>query len=377
MSSSQFSHSDSTIDAAVLDRVLAGDASPDEQASVARWALEHPEREALRSVLGTLAVGGSETDGVLDTDAAWRQWREAMVEPLPAASQPRKTVSRQTVGPTHPWRRRMVSLAAVGGGVALAVVLMNESSINDMRGVRAASANDGVAITYTTTIGQQATINLTDGSRVTLAPDSRLEVARDFGAHRAISLRGEAYFHVVPNRVPFVVRTGAVTTRVLGTTFDVRAYKDDRTVQVTVVDGRVVTVLRNDARILTARMVAHVSDSAVTVARVDDTTPFTAWLDGRLTFQGAPAGEVLAAVTRWYGVTFRDVAPGIARARLTTTLDTRRSRSEVIAVLESILDVRVTAVGDTLTLTPRTGTGEPRRVRQDTEGFTLTKEMGR
>jgi ferric-dicitrate binding protein FerR (iron transport regulator) len=82
-------------------------------------------------------------------------------------------------------------------------------------------------------------IHLPDGSTVLLNAGSELSYA--FGIHgREVMLRGEAFFDVVHNpRVPFIVHSGKVNTRVLGTSFNVRAYPGHRNIKVTVSRGEV------------------------------------------------------------------------------------------------------------------------------------------
>lgn len=82
-------------------------------------------------------------------------------------------------------------------------------------------------------------IHLPDGSTVLLNEGSELSYA--FGRHgREVTLRGEAFFEVVHNpRSPFIVHSGKVNTRVLGTSFNVRAYPGQRNVKVTVARGEV------------------------------------------------------------------------------------------------------------------------------------------
>lgn len=84
-------------------------------------------------------------------------------------------------------------------------------------------------------------LTLKDGSVVTLQPGSEITMREGFGRKvRRVHLRGEAFFDVVrdPAR-PFIVNSGEVTTHVLGTSFNVRAYDSDPEITVSVKRGRV------------------------------------------------------------------------------------------------------------------------------------------
>jgi ferric-dicitrate binding protein FerR (iron transport regulator) len=90
----------------------------------------------------------------------------------------------------------------------------------------------------------------------------------------------------------------------------------------------------------------------VTTAQVSDLTELRDWTHGALVFHSASAQDVLTAVSRWYGVQFRVTDTAITHHRLTATFDTNGDRSDVLGALANVLGVRMTAVGDTITLTP-------------------------
>lgn len=85
-------------------------------------------------------------------------------------------------------------------------------------------------------------ISLQDGSSVELAPNSRISYGRNFDSagSRDIYLSGAAFFNVarMPNR-PFRVYANDIVTKVLGTSFCIRSFENDTTIQVTVRTGKV------------------------------------------------------------------------------------------------------------------------------------------
>ena len=89
--------------------------------------------------------------------------------------------------------------------------------------------------------GTTLMVALDDGSHVLLQPFSELTVSRDFGAKtREVALKGEGFFEVSRDVArPFLVYTNEVVTRVLGTSFSVRAYDDDKEIVVAVKSGKV------------------------------------------------------------------------------------------------------------------------------------------
>ena len=92
---------------------------------------------------------------------------------------------------------------------------------------------------------------LEDGTQVTLQPQSSLSHPEHFDEKsRVVHLSGEAFFDVTKNPArPFFVYTGELVTRVLGTSFNIKSYNADKSVEVSVVTGRVSVyenVKRND-----------------------------------------------------------------------------------------------------------------------------------
>jgi transmembrane sensor len=91
-------------------------------------------------------------------------------------------------------------------------------------------------------------VTLPDGSTVRLQPNSRIQHVAGFGQKvRAVVLTGEAFFDVVPNpKVPFLVYARDVVTRVVGTSFTVKAYDELPQVTVAVRTGRVTVYSRKE-----------------------------------------------------------------------------------------------------------------------------------
>jgi transmembrane sensor len=93
-------------------------------------------------------------------------------------------------------------------------------------------------------------VNLSDGSSIILQPNSRISFPKIFSHNkREVYLSGEAFFEVAKNpSQPFFVYANELITKVLGTSFNVRAYETDAEVKVVVKTGRVSVFSQNDGR---------------------------------------------------------------------------------------------------------------------------------
>jgi len=90
-------------------------------------------------------------------------------------------------------------------------------------------------------MGSRAQFSLSDGTSVTLNAGSRLKYDNRFGIDdRVVQLEGEGYFKVAKDKErPFTVKTSQLNIMALGTTFNVKAYSDDKTIETTLVEGSI------------------------------------------------------------------------------------------------------------------------------------------
>ena len=153
-------------------------------------------------------------------------------------------------------------------------------------------------------------LTLPDGTHVWLNSGSKLSYPRMFeGEIREVILDGEGYFDVVHNSdYPFVIQTPHnVEIRVKGTSFNLSAYADDDAAEIALVEG-VVDILRKDTRekvTVKPRESVRAGKGEVSfeVKKGINTSMYTAWLLGTLTFDDTPMCEMTRRLERWYGVT--------------------------------------------------------------------------
>jgi transmembrane sensor len=191
--------------------------------------------------------------------------------------------------------------------------------------------------------GSKTTITLPDGSKVWLNAGSSLTYNKDFGGEmREVDLSGEAFFEVVSlplpgggetDKVPFIIHTRHIDVRVLGTSFNVKSYPNDKQTETTLVHGKVEVlilnnpekkiVLRPNEKLivsnndttapLTGKPVAAGSASFFSVGKVnfiraDSILVETAWVQNKLVFDNESLPEIAQKLERWYNVEikFRD-----------------------------------------------------------------------
>lgn len=340
-------------DPELLGRYLANECSEAETAAVRRYLMAHPDAAlSLERYLERLD-GIPRLERAPDSAASWGAVRGRIRatdvaegsdapsslpggEPTrPAAAEGRSAKSSRPLAVLHftprvAWWRRRATAAGLCAGSAVAALAIYQTER------RTTSAPTPPPRIYATAAGQRADLELGDGTRVRIAPASRLRVAADFGSERRdVYLEGEAYFDVAHDSLrPFTVYVGNASARDLGTGFSVRSYAEERAVQVIVREGTV--ALSGVGRLAAGDLGRLTAEGRASVRRKVDVDALLGWLDGRLAYQDAPLGHVLQDLRRWYGVDAQLSDSTLATLPFTGTLAGLRSAAAIDLVAATL-----------------------------------------
>lgn len=154
--------------------------------------------------------------------------------------------------------------------------------------------------------GQKSKIYLADGSVVYLNANSKISYFENFEANRRlIYLEGEAFFEVAKDSLkPFIVASGSLQTKALGTKFNVAAFSDDKNITVSLLEGKVeVKDEKSDQSIILKDRQAASFNRSINKLNKASFSYFESvlWKDGILYFHRTPLEEVIAELERWYG----------------------------------------------------------------------------
>ncbi len=179
---------------------------------------------------------------------------------------------------------------------------------------------------------KQLIINLPDGSKATLKDSSRIWYAPDFGiAHREIYVTGEVFFEVIHDQHhPFLVYTGEAVTKVLGTSFTVKALPLEHTITVSVRTGKVAVTVSGgnhssgvlSETVLTSNQQVVYDRQGQTASRMlvkDPQVILPPEEVKKLRFTEAPVGDIFKAFSNMYGVNIIFDAKTVNNCVLTTS----------------------------------------------------------
>lgn len=154
---------------------------------------------------------------------------------------------------------------------------------------------------------------LADGSLVWLNAASSVTYPTAFiGNERRVSITGEAYFEVSPNKsMPFFVEHNQMLVKVLGTHFNVNAYDNEANIKVTLLEGMVDVGDGSMTRSLVPGQQASISKLKIFIEKDVDTEEVMAWKNGQFYFGGDDVRSIMKQIERHYDVEveFRDEVP--------------------------------------------------------------------
>lgn len=209
---------------------------------------------------------------------------------------------------------------------------MKENGLKQL-GQKQAMVSGKKELTYSEVIvprGAEYQLTLADGTRVILNSESRIRFPDEFQTNeRRVYLHGEAYFQVARDEsCPFLVEAEAVTVKVLGTEFNVKAYRGND-VSTTLVTGRVSVAVGADSLVLNPGQLCEMKDHTLTV-READLVSVLAWKNGEFVFKDVTLEEMMNEFSRWYDMEIEYEAENLKTDRYYIYVERSKTLEEVL-----------------------------------------------
>ena len=191
--------------------------------------------------------------------------------------------------------------------------------------------------------GGQFHIILSDGTKVWLNSESQLKYPVNFidGETRQVELvYGEAYFDVSPSSenkgAKFKVKNALQEVEVLGTEFNIKAYKDETNIYTTLVEGKVTIDYKGEKRYLksTEQSNLDIVKKSVTIRKVDVKSEIS-WKDGIFSFRDRQLKDIMKVISRWYDVDVAFENKELESVEFIGILDKRQSIEEILSIMKS------------------------------------------
>lgn len=199
-----------------------------------------------------------------------------------------------------------------------------------------------------TSRGGEYKLMLSDGTQVWVNADSRLEFPAVFtGERREVYVQGEVYFEVAKDSLhPFIVTTDKARLRVLGTSFNVRAYPRE-TYRTTLIEG-CVEILHQQERVrLQPRQQWLLDDAGAQVISVNPRVA-AGWRNGCFAFDDEPLANVFQELERWYDVQVFVSGEGAKAMKFTGIFPRYGNMDKVLEIIKLATGLRYAVNGRTV-----------------------------
>lgn len=197
-----------------------------------------------------------------------------------------------------------------------------------------------VAMQTVSTLAETRTVNLPDGTSVTLNHYSTLTYPERFKTdNREVELNGEAYFEVSKDKKhPFIVQTEAVDVRVLGTQFNVDAYRDSPDVRTTLLTGSVAVSNKSNSEhmILKPNEIAIYNkvEKKLTRKLLEDATDEISWRHGEFIFDDVPLRDIARELSNSFGTTIQITDSTLQNYRISARFRNGEDLETILSVLQ-------------------------------------------
>lgn len=328
----------------IIAKHLAHECSDDEKSALAEWVksdeLNAKYLKKMKEIWESSEVDTEQFNP--DVNAAWNKLNTE-------TTKGDKTFSLPSRGDRKIWHliSRVAAVLVIGLGIVFFIYKLN---------VDTAPAGQMVVETHQNHTEKQ--IALPDGSKVWLGRNSKIRYPESFdGPSREVSLDGMAFFEVSHNPdKPFLIQAGETVTKVLGTSFNLRAYESDDLITVTVITGKVSLSNRKDegsAVILAKEEKGVFSKKTNGLSKgPNDDLNFMAWRTGKIQFKDAILEDAILQLNQHYGMNIALNTPTPQKCLLTATFD-NQSLEEVLVVIETIFEATRENKDGTIVLTAK------------------------
>ena len=197
--------------------------------------------------------------------------------------------------------------------------------------------------------GKRTNVVFADGTKIYVNAGTRVVYPEVFSDDsREIYVEGEIYLEVFRDESrPFIVRTEKMNVRVLGTTFNISAYKNQTESSVVLVEGKVEVELINKQKIKVSPNEMVLLSGGEMNKKIVDVYDYISWKDNLLKLNAEPLHKVLYKLSNYYGrkILFDNT---LASIPISGKLDLRDNLEDVINILAETAPIIITNTDDTI-----------------------------
>jgi ferric-dicitrate binding protein FerR (iron transport regulator) len=312
----------------LLSLKLSGDASESQLAEISTILKANPSLQFLYDQMIEPVYCEKEAESIADQSYASHYVKMQLAGKFESIND---NIFEPEVEKSPSFSKRKFALIGIAA-VVFTVFFINYSLLLDKSVIK--QNNNAFLNEIVTKRGSKSSIKLPDGTIVRLNTDSRLTYLNfAAGKTREVTLVGEAYFDVAHDSSrPFIIHTGKINIKVLGTSFNVRNYPQDKESETSLIKGKIevslksrpedIIILKPTEKLIIAKEQDELSAAtkvkssndnkvvltSITYLRHDSLVAETSWLNDKLVFVNQPLEKIAIELERKYAIsiTFKE-----------------------------------------------------------------------
>lgn len=325
----------------LLDRFMRGETSPEEEQQLLVWFRESDAQEDILTLYRQRWLDSSEAE--LSDEV-----QERMLRKIKATMKADRLRVDPAVKPRHILLSRWFQYAAavllfIGIGIASHVYTHESMAIENEYLVEADK-------------GQRASVTLPDGTKVWLNSHTQISYGSNYGQKdRIVKLEGEAFFEVAKDKEHcFIVKAGNLDVEALGTSFNVKAYKEDQYIVATLFTGSIRATAGKNSVILAPdqQVLFDTESSRLKVDKPENVLYACMWRDNELAFKGETLNDIAIRLNRIYNVQVLFKSEKIKQYRFSGVIK-NNSLDNVIQIISLTAPIIYESRGDTILLSEK------------------------
>jgi hypothetical protein len=242
------------------------------------------------------------------------------------------------------------------------VITIDNEKVIDLN--KTSHADDSKMNEVAVPFGKKSQLTLEDGTKVWLNAGSRMAFPTKFkGNKREVFLEGEGYFEVAHNqKLPFFVNTAEIAIKVLGTKFDISAYRSDKLIETVLIEGKVsiseqstLAFIKNESILMPNQKASFDRNDRSIVVKDEPNVDYAiAWTKECFKFYRQSINDVLNKLQRYYNVQFI-LSPGFHTENLITgELYLKDSIEQIMKSLDVVVGLQYRIVGNQIYIGKKT-----------------------
>ena len=201
--------------------------------------------------------------------------------------------------------------------------------------------------------GCEFQLALADGSQVWLNAESSLTYPETFATDkREVFLTGEAYFEIKSaQKSPFIVHAGEMRLQVLGTSFNIKAYKDEETITTTLITGKVEQFypkIQQQILLTPSQQSTYNRTNQKLKTQIVNTSEALAWREGKIIANDERLEDIFKQLTRWYDFDVVYTSPELKDIRFHFQSKRYTETQTILEHIQTTKGIRFSYIGNTV-----------------------------